>query len=88
MWRFGKKLIKKEAYYIPQFVAPDYTGQGLTQAEQNALRLNVLKLHQRKLEKMEDNCPKFYGPICRPMSAESKDEVAQEPDCLERRHGS
>jgi hypothetical protein len=29
---------------------------------------------------MEENRPKLYGLICRHMSAESKDEVAQDPD--------
>ncbi len=74
------KLIKKEAFYIPQFVMRDYTGQGLTQAEEEAMRLNVLKSHQQKLEKMEDDCLKLYGIICQHMSVESKDEGAQEPD--------
>jgi hypothetical protein len=46
----------------------------------DAMRLNALKSHQRKLEKMEDDCPKLYGLICSHMSAESNDEVRQEPD--------
>jgi hypothetical protein len=37
-------------------------------------------MYQRKLDKMEDEHPKLYGMILRHMSAESKDEVAQDPD--------
>jgi hypothetical protein len=59
---------------------PNYTGQGLTRAEEEAMRLNALKLHQQKLEKMEDDGTKFCGLICQRMSAESKDEVAKDPD--------
>jgi hypothetical protein len=67
------KLIKKESYYLPKFVIPDYT-------EEQGPRLNALKSYQRKQEKMEDDSPKLYGLICQHMSAKSKDEVAQDSD--------
>ncbi len=71
-----RKLIKKEAYYIPQFITPDYSRQSLTQVEQDAMRLNRLKSH---------HCQKLYGLIWRHMSAESKDELRREPDYEVRR---
>jgi hypothetical protein len=74
------RLIKLESYYIPTFTAPDYTGMGLTQDETRKLRMDAMKAHQRKLERMKDDCPKLYGLILRHMSPESKDEVAQDPD--------
>jgi hypothetical protein len=74
------RLIKQESYYIPTFTAPDYTGMGLTQDETRKLRMDAMKAHQRKLERMKDDCPKLYGLILRHMSPESKDEVAQDPD--------
>jgi len=74
------RLIKKESYYLPTFTAPDYTGIGLTTDEAKKMRMDAMKAHQQKLEKMMDECPKLYGLILRHMSAESKDEVAQDPD--------
>jgi hypothetical protein len=74
------RLIKKESYYLPTFTAPDYTGMGLTQDEAGKMRMDAMKAHQRKLERMRDDCPKLYGLILRHMSPESKDEVAQDPD--------
>jgi hypothetical protein len=44
------------------------------------MRMDTMKAYQRKLERMVDECPKLYGLILRHMSAESKDEVAQDPD--------
>jgi hypothetical protein len=74
------RLIKKESYYLPTFTAQDYTEMGLTQDEERKMRMDAMKAHQRKLERMKDNCPKLYGLILRHMSLESKDEVAQDPD--------
>jgi hypothetical protein len=74
------RLIKKESYYLPTFMAPDYTGIGLTTDEARKMRMDTMKAHQQKLEKMMDERPKLYGLILRHMSAESKDEVAQDPD--------
>jgi hypothetical protein len=74
------RLIKKESYYLPKFTAPDYTGMGLTDDKARKMRMDAMKAHQRKLEKMRDDCPKLYGLILRHMSPESKDEVAQDPD--------
>jgi hypothetical protein len=48
------RLIKKESYYLPTFTAPDYSGMGLTTDEARKLRINAMKAHQRKLEKMTD----------------------------------
>jgi hypothetical protein len=61
-------------------MAPDYTGMGLTQDEERKMRMDAMKAHQRKFERMKDDCPKLYGLILRHMSPESKDEVAQDPD--------
>jgi hypothetical protein len=55
------KLIKKESYYLPQFVTPDYAGQGLTQVDEQAIGLNALKIHQRKLDNMEDGAQSCMG---------------------------
>jgi hypothetical protein len=74
------RLIKKESYYLLTFTAPDYTGMGLTTDEARKMRMDAMKAHQRKLERMMDECPKLYGLILRHMSTESKDEVAQDPD--------
>jgi hypothetical protein len=74
------RLIKKESNYLPTFTAPDYTGMGLTTDEARKMRMDAMKAHQRKLERMMDERPKLYGLILRHMSAESKDEVAQDPD--------
>jgi hypothetical protein len=40
------RLIKEEKYYLPTFVAPDFSGQNLTAAEESAMRLNALKRHR------------------------------------------
>lgn len=74
------RMIKRELYYIPVFIAPDFSGQNLTANKEQEMWLNALKSHQRKLDKIEDDRPKLYGLICRHMSAESKDKVAQDPD--------
>jgi len=75
-----ERLIKKESYYLPTFTAPDYSGMGLTTGEARKMRMDAMKAHQRKLERMTDERPKLYGLILRHMSAESKDEVAQDPN--------
>jgi hypothetical protein len=59
---------------------PNYSGAGLTQDEERKLRMEAMKAHQRRVEKMMDACPKLFGLILRHMSPESKDEVAQDPD--------
>jgi hypothetical protein len=74
------RLIKQEKYYVPGFVVPDYSGAGLTQDEERKLRMEAMKAHQRRIEKMIDARPKLFGLILRHMSLESKDEVAQDPD--------
>ncbi len=74
------RLIKKESYYLPTFTAPDYSGMSLTTDEARKMRMDAMKAHQRKLERMMDERPKLYGLILRHMSTESKDEVAQDPD--------
>jgi hypothetical protein len=52
----------------------------LTQDEERKLRIEAMKVHQRRVKKMMDACPKLFGLILRHMSPESKDEVAQDPD--------
>jgi len=74
------RLIRLEKYYVPEFLVPDYSGAGLTQDEERKLRMEAMKAHQRRLEKMIDARPKLYGLILRHMSPESKDEVAQDPN--------
>ena len=50
-------LIKLEKYFIPVFTLPDYSGAGLTQDEERKLRMEAMKAHQRKVEKMTDGRP-------------------------------
>jgi len=52
----------------------------LTQDEERKLRMEAMKAHQRRVEKMVDACPKLFGLILRHMNPESKDEVAQDLD--------
>jgi hypothetical protein len=75
------RLIRLEKYYVPVFTIPDYSGTGLTKDEERKLRMEAMKVHQRRVEKMIDARPKLFGLILRHMSPESKDEVAQDLDC-------
>jgi hypothetical protein len=74
------RLIKKESYYSTTFMDPNYSGMGLTTDEARKLRMDAMKAHHRKLERMTNERPKLYGLILRHMSAESKDEVTQDPN--------
>jgi len=67
-------------YYVPVFTVPDYCGAGLTQDEERKLRMEAMKAHQRKVEKMMDAHLKLFRLILRHLSPESKDEVCQDPD--------
>ncbi len=55
-------------------------GMTLDADEERALKLEAVKEYAKKVAKVEMDGPKMYGLIRAYLSAESKDEIAQEPD--------
>jgi hypothetical protein len=74
------KLIILNKYYKPKFDLPDFSGMGLSSAEQAIMMQEALKEHSKLIARMKLDRPKLYGFIREHMSVESKDEVAQDAD--------
>jgi hypothetical protein len=74
------KLISLNKYYEPTLDLPDFSGMGLSLAEQAIMRQEALKEHSKLITRMKLDRPKLYGLILEHMSVESKDEVAQDAD--------
>jgi hypothetical protein len=74
------KLISLNKYYEPTLDLPDFSGMGLSSAEQGIMRQEALKEHSKLIARMKLDRPKLYGLILEHMSVESKDEVAQDAD--------
>jgi hypothetical protein len=74
------KLITLNKYYEPTLDLLDFSGMGLSSAEQAIMRQEALKEHSKLIANMKLDRPKLYGLILEHMSVESKDEVAQDAD--------
>jgi hypothetical protein len=74
------KLITLNKYYEPTLDLPDFSGMGLSSAEQAIMRQEALKEHSKLIARIKLDRPKLYGLILKHMSMESKDEVAQDAD--------
>jgi hypothetical protein len=79
-YRVLAKLIKLNKYYEPTLDLLDFSGLGLSSAEQAIMRQEALKEHSKLIARMKLNRPKLYGLILEHMSVESKDEVTQDAD--------
>jgi hypothetical protein len=80
--RYGNlsKLIELEKYYLPPMVIPNFAEMGVSAANIDKMELETVKAHTKMLDKIEEDRPKLYGMIMQHLSAESKDEVAQDKD--------
>jgi hypothetical protein len=76
------KLIELEMYYFPPTVIPNFAEMGVSAANIDKMELEIVKAHTKRLDKMEEDRPKLYGMIMQHLSAESKDEVAQDKDYI------
>jgi hypothetical protein len=73
------KLIQKGNYFVPEYKAPSLP-ENITSAMHNALTLELLKEHNKVVEKMKNDRPKLFGLIMQHLSAESKDELRESAD--------
>jgi hypothetical protein len=74
------KLIELEKYYIPKLELPEYAAMGKDLSKVKVMKTEAIKGLAKEIDKVRADRPRLYGLIKQHMSAESRDEVAQQPD--------